>query len=93
LRHALELSYDNGSAFESDTIVKTYATVDTAYYQSIAGKALDPDDDALSFVKHSGPQWLDINSQGILTGTPGEEDVGTNVWLVRVNTDDGTDVA
>jgi len=54
---------------------------------------LDPDDDALSFVKLSGPQWLVINSQGIFTGTPGEEDVGINVWLVRVNTDDGTGVA
>jgi len=40
LRPALELSYDSGPAFEADTIVKTYAAVDTAYYQSIAGKAL-----------------------------------------------------
>jgi enterochelin esterase-like enzyme len=93
LRPELKLVYYSGPVFEADMIVKVDATEGVEYFQSIAGKAVDPDNDQLIFLKLSGPEWLTIKPFGILSGTPAEQDVGRNVWLVRINTEDGTDVA
>jgi hypothetical protein len=93
LRPELIMSYYSGPVFEAATIVKVEATESVEYLESIAGKAVDPDDDRLTYLKLSGPEWLTIKPWGTLTGVPAEQDVGRNIWLVRVNSSDGTDVA
>jgi hypothetical protein len=39
--------------------------------------ATDPDNDAVTFSKASGPPWMTISSQGVLSGTPGYEENGS----------------
>jgi hypothetical protein len=60
-----------------------------AYNGSIAGTGSDPDsEDILTYSKVSGPAWLNVAVDGILTGTPALGDAGDNTWTVRV-TDSG----
>lgn len=78
-------SSNNPPTFASDPIHKTNATVAVAYNASLAGDATDPDlGDVLTFSKVSGPLWLSVAGNGVLSGTPGAGDVGTNNWTVRV---------
>ena len=72
-------------AFTTDPVVKAAASEDAAYTGSLAANANDPDfGDALSFSKVSGPSWLSVASNGALSGTPGNANVGANSFSVRV---------
>ncbi len=72
-------------AFTADPIAKAAATEDSAYSGSLSGDASDPDaGDTLTFSKVSGPAWLSVASNGALSGTPGNSDVGANSFTVRV---------
>ena len=51
---------------------------------SIAASASDPDDDALTYVKYGGPQWLSVAPNGQLSGTPRDGDTGVNTFLIGV---------
>ncbi|MBN1516614.1 tandem-95 repeat protein [Candidatus Sumerlaeota bacterium] len=86
-------SADNPPAFASDPIYKVNATEDANYSslsQSLSGDASDPDTgDTLTFSKVTGPDWLSVASGGALSGTPDNDDVGTNTFVVRVTDDSG----
>lgn len=47
--------------------------------------ASDPDGDLLTFSKSGGPAWLEIASDGSVTGTPGPDDAGMNTFRVRAS--------
>jgi hypothetical protein len=65
------------------------AIEDEAYAVSLIGLASDPDaGDVLVFSISSGPEWLSIASDGSLTGTPSNADVGEHPFVVKV-TDGG----
>jgi len=69
------------------------ATVDIAYTGSVAN-ATDPNGDTLSYSKLTGPAWLSVGTDGSLSGTPAQSDVGANIFTVQVDDDtDGTDTA
>lgn len=52
---------------------------------NIASSAQDVDQgDVLTFSKASGPAWLTVASDGSLSGSPGNADVGLNAFVVRV---------
>jgi hypothetical protein len=56
-----------------------------AYTGTISNNAADPNpSDVLTFAKMSGPGWLNISSDGTLSGTPLSADVGTNSFGVSV---------
>ncbi len=79
--------------FLSDPITRADATEDADYgllLETLAGTATDgnDDDNTLTFSKHSGPDWLVVGPTGALSGTPTNEDVGLNTFIVRVS--DGT---
>ena len=78
---------NNAPVFSSDTILETSACEDSTYLNSIAEYAFDPDGDSLNYSIISGPCWLTIASNGDLSGTPVNDDVGLNSWIVEV--DDG----
>lgn len=80
----------NPPLFSSDPLVKANALEGAAYTgQSIAGDAQDADGDTLTFSVLSGPAWLNVSSNGVLSGTPASTDVGTNQWVIEVT--DGLD--
>jgi uncharacterized repeat protein (TIGR03803 family) len=56
------------------------------YSGSVAGNAVAPSGDTLSFAKVSGPAWLTVATNGALAGTPTNSDIGTN-WFVVSLTD------
>ena len=51
----------------------------------MATNASDPNADTMTFSKLSGPSWLGLAANGLLSGTPLSSDTGTNVFLVRVS--------
>ncbi len=67
--------------FNANPFSKPDATQDVAYAQSLAGSASGG---TLTYSKVTGPAWLSIAGNGALTGTPGNSDVGTNTFIVRV---------
>ncbi len=76
---------NNPPAFTSDPIVKSNATQGQAYSGSIAGNATDADADPLTFAKTSGPTWLSVAANGVLSGTPGTTNLGLNSFTVSVS--------
>jgi cytoskeletal protein CcmA (bactofilin family) len=81
-------------AFSPTTISKPNATVGIAYSgQTIAGAAIDPEGDAITYSKISGPAWLTVAANGTLSGTPTATDVGTNSFTVQAAATGGTGTA
>ncbi len=76
--------------FNSDPIIEAAANEDALYETSIADNASDADQDVLTFSKVSGPFWLTVSSDGILSGTPLNENVGLNTWTVQVSDGNGS---
>jgi hypothetical protein len=81
-------------AFNSDPINEIDATEDAAHSSSIADNASDPDSDPMTFSRVSGPAWLSVATDGTLSGTPTNSNVGANAFTVRVEDGiDGADLA
>ena len=72
-------------AFSSNPLTKEQAIQDQTYSSSIATDASDANGDALTFTKLSGPTWLNLSSDGIISGTPGEDDIGSNEFVIQVS--------
>jgi len=80
-------------AFTQDPILAGNVAQGIAYTGSIAGYAADPESDAMTFSKVSGPAWLSVLSNGAFGGTPGAANVGTNTFTVQVGALGGFDTA
>jgi hypothetical protein len=84
--------FDNGHTvlgsapvFAFDPISKPNAPENSPYSNTIAGSAMDADTgDSLIYSKVSGPAWLNVAGNGVLSGTPGIADLGLNSWIVQV---------
>ncbi|HNX53657.1 MAG TPA: tandem-95 repeat protein, partial [Pontiellaceae bacterium] len=73
-------------AFTNGTLTRGIALIGTNYTgQTLSGSAADPENSALTYRKVSGPAWLQIASDGALSGTPGIRDLGGNSWVVEVS--------
>ena len=56
-----------------------------AYGGALAGSATDADSsDTLTYSKFNGPAWLSVASDGTLSGTPNDIDIGANIFVVKV---------
>ncbi|MEN7974096.1 MAG: putative Ig domain-containing protein, partial [Verrucomicrobiota bacterium] len=73
--------------FTDDPMELSDALEDSAYNGTLAGTATDADSDPLTYSKVSGPTWLNVATDGTLSGTPSLSDAGANSWSVQV--DDG----
>jgi hypothetical protein len=70
-----------------DILVDQNTPVNTSF--SYDTDATDPDLDVITYSKTSGPSWLNINSSnGIVSGTPSETDLGTNTSVTIKATDE-----
>jgi subtilisin-like proprotein convertase family protein len=79
--------------FSADPIGKSAAPVNGVFSGTLTGNASDPNSQALTFSKVSGPSWLSIAANGTLSGTPQLADLGLNRWAVQVSSSGGTDTA
>jgi len=69
----------------NNPVNETDASEDIAYASSLTDNASDANtSDTLSFAKVSGPAWLSVAIDGTLSGTPGNDDVGANIFTVSV---------
>jgi autotransporter-associated beta strand protein len=64
------------------------ATEDVAFSGSVTSAAGDIESGTLTFSKTSGPAWLNVAANGVLSGTPLNSDAGANHYVIRV-TDGG----
>jgi hypothetical protein len=80
-------------AFIVDPIVEVNATEDAAYSSTITDHAFDPESDPMTYSKTAGPAWLTVAANGTLSGTPGNSNVGANVFVVQVDAAGGSDTA
>ena len=89
---ALSITVNNTNdapVFAADSMTGGDATEDSAYSGSLSGTASDVDaGDTLTYSKVNGPTWLSVATNGALSGMPGNGDVGSNSFTVRV-TDGG----
>nr|WP_226894948.1 cadherin domain-containing protein [Luteolibacter marinus] len=66
------------------------ASEDQLYLTSLEGLGVDIDpQDAISYSKVAGPDWLLVSADGSLLGTPGNDFVGTNSLIVRATDNAG----
>jgi hypothetical protein len=79
----------NAPSFSADPISKPTATAYEYYTQSLVGDASDPDGDALTYSKISGPAWITVWSDGTLAGTAYNSDAGLNQVVVKVTDSSG----
>ena len=84
---------NDAPSFTKDLIMKTNAIADEPYVETLANDAMDPDSDPMTFSKISGSAWLNVASDGSLSGTPSNADVGLNSFLVEVRARGGVDTA
>jgi hypothetical protein len=76
---------NSAPVFTADPISRPIASAGVVYSNTLAGSATDADAlDTLTYSKLSGPLWLNVATNGMLSGTPGAGDVGTNVFTVKV---------
>jgi len=78
------LAANRGPVFNQNPI--TFADVNAGqnFSASVATNATDPNGDALTFAKVSGPNWLNVSASGALSGTPADADAGTNAFVLSV---------
>jgi hypothetical protein len=85
---------NNAPVFTADPINLPNGMEGVPYSQSIAGSATDAGSDPLTYSKLSGTAWLNVASNGDVTGTPSAGDAGANTWTVHVSDGQGgTDTA
>ncbi|MCW1883650.1 cadherin domain-containing protein [Luteolibacter flavescens] len=81
------ISNNQPPSFEAD-FFEMSATEDQPFSGAIA--ASDPDAaDLLTFTKVSGPDWLLVATDGSFSGTPDNDDVGVNEFVIRVSDPEG----
>lgn len=74
--------------FIGDSLMLPIAYVDQAYAAPTASTLVRGSDllwgESFSFEKLSGPAWLTVSAAGDISGTPGLDDLGTNIFQLRV---------
>ena len=86
----LVVSFGGGAniapTFTVNPIIAVNGTAGIPYTHNIASFAEDTEDDPLTFsrVCCAGDAWLNIDSDGTLFGTPGEGDIRTDAYTIKV---------
>lgn len=89
LRVSVETSAPS-PAFSANPIDGGSLPDSSTYVGTLAGTASDPDaEETLAFSITSGPAWLEVSTNGTLTGTPASADLGPNEWTVRATNGSG----
>jgi hypothetical protein len=80
---------NDAPVFTSDPIIKKFAFVELAYSESMSVDVFDNQGDPITFSKVGytgfGADWLQISTNGTLTGTPAGENLGAAEWQVEIS--------
>ncbi|PWU09531.1 MAG: hypothetical protein C5B50_27180 [Verrucomicrobia bacterium] len=76
-------------AFDTNPLMMPVITAGLAYSGNLSGKAVSVPGDTLTFAKLSGPAWLAVASDGTLSGTPLNANIGTNSFAVSLTDTNG----
>jgi len=68
--------------FVGNPLTKPDVVAGQPYLGNLAADATDPNGDAITFAKVSGPSWLGVAANGVISGTPYSADVGANSIVV-----------
>jgi len=79
-------------AFRTEPILKTDACVQEPYSESLTDDIIYYDIFQLSFCKISGPDWLTVSPEGLLSGTPEVGDLGVNLFTIEVRQEQGVSI-
>jgi uncharacterized repeat protein (TIGR03803 family) len=75
--------------FISNSMTLTTAFAALPYASSISNFAVAPQGDALNFAKVSGPSWLNVAANGVLSGTPATANIGANAFVITLTDTNG----
>ena len=75
--------------FLSNAFTQDVATVGVPYGGSLATNSIRPPGGTVLFAKLDGPAWLNVDSDGTLSGTPALSDLGTNTFTVNLSDTNG----
>jgi len=88
--------------FSGDTFKRSPAIAGKEYEDRVrfdrvrawSSEVYEPNGDALTFSRESGPDWLKVSGDGSFSGTPGPGDAGkATTFTVKVADVDGSDTA
>lgn len=72
--------------FQTNVLTRASGFTSVAYIaESLAGTAVDPDADLVSYSKTAGPAWLVISPDGKISGTPPAGTEGLNSFTIRAS--------
>jgi hypothetical protein len=74
-------SIDDAPIFDIDPVVGAFAVQDILYSGKISATDVDSGD-TFTYSKDAGADWLEVNEDGSLGGTPAESDLGLNVFTI-----------
>jgi arylsulfatase A-like enzyme len=78
-------------AWLQDPLYKPDANVDSVYSDSITHEDFsNPEHMAVRFSKVSGPPWLSLSEAGLLSGTPSQDDIGENAFIIQAEYDENS---
>ena len=66
-----------------DWVEADHAWTDNLYSYSVNDRVSDSENDNISFSKISGPDWITVGSNGIVSGIPRRSDAGLNSVVIR----------
>ncbi len=75
--------------FLSNPFTEVVAIASAPYGANLSTNAVHPTGDVLTFAKVSGPAWLSVAANGVLSGTPAVPDIGTNTFTVSLSETNG----
>jgi uncharacterized repeat protein (TIGR03803 family) len=75
--------------FRSNPFTQSVATASAPYSADLLLNSIQPAGDTVLYSKLSGPAWLNVASDGTLSGTPGVPDIGTNTFTVSLSDNNG----
>jgi predicted alpha-1,2-mannosidase len=76
-------------AFFNNPFTVSSIAAGQSYMATLATNASDPNGDAITFGKVSGPAWLTVAADGGLTGVPISSNVGVNSFVVNATDPNG----
>jgi hypothetical protein len=71
--------------FKQDVITQSNVIQEQPYTNSLENDVIYGNSGSLTYTKVSGPDWLIVNANGSLSGSPSGADVGSNSFVVEVS--------